>query len=175
MGTGYSLGCKKCGYEISGNLGVGFMFPLVYQETMEAAKAGKLGKTVKEFLEEHPDGTLNTGNAFLQCPECGDLKVGQDLSMYIRIPDVPRREQGRWSTAAPFPDAEYVSPGELEGEDTYRFHGYGNICEKCGKPMKPITIYDLDRRRYKEKSDQSDVPCPKCRELLWISVISMWD
>ena len=53
MGRGYSLGCKKCGYEISGNLGVGFMFLLVYQETLEAAKAGKLGRTVKEFLEKY--------------------------------------------------------------------------------------------------------------------------
>ncbi len=83
MGSGYSLKCRKCGYEFSANLGVGFMFPLAYQETMEAGKAGKLGKEVKRFLEEHPDGVMDCSSVILQCSECGALGCGPDLSMYV--------------------------------------------------------------------------------------------
>ena len=59
MGQGYSLCCKKCGYNINVNLGVGFMFPRVYEETLENAKAGKLGRNVQQFLKDHPDGALD--------------------------------------------------------------------------------------------------------------------
>ena len=51
MGQGYSLGCKRCGYKISANLGVGFAFPRVYEAVMKEAQDGKLGKTVQSFLE----------------------------------------------------------------------------------------------------------------------------
>ena len=42
MGQGYSLSCKKCGYKISANLGVGFAFPRVYEAVMKEAQDGKL-------------------------------------------------------------------------------------------------------------------------------------
>ena len=54
MGMGFTLHCRKCGYSISGNLGVGFFFPSVYQRTMAAARSGKLGETLKTFLDDHP-------------------------------------------------------------------------------------------------------------------------
>ena len=177
MGTGYTLRCRKCGYEISANLGVGFLFPLAYQETMEAARAGKLGKRYQQFLQEHPDGSLNTEVVFLQCEECGTLKSGQDLSMYIRNPDVPRREQGRWSVAAPFEGEDYVSPMELDRENTYTLYAPGHICRKCGKPMRTITQDELWKIKMKSGADcgRTEVFCPKCREPLWIESISMWD
>ena len=59
MGQGYSLGCKRCGYKISANLGVGFAFPRVYEAVMKEAQGGKLGETVQSFLKEHPDGALD--------------------------------------------------------------------------------------------------------------------
>ncbi len=177
MGTGYTLICKKCGYKISANLGVGFFFPRAYQQTMEAARAGKLGKTVKQFLEEHPDGAVNAESVFLQCTECGALKKGQDLSMYVRIPDVPRKERGIWAVAAPQADADYVSPMELKNDGTYQFYGYGNICSKCKKPMKPITDKELMKMGEVNEADRlrTEISCPKCKEPLWIEEIMMWD
>lgn len=177
MGTGYTLRCRKCGYETSANLGVGFLFPIAYQEAMEAARAGKLGKNVQQFLEEHPDGALNMESVFLQCTECGTLKSGPDLSMYIRNPDIPRREQGQWSALAPSEGADYVSPVELEEENTYILYAPGQICEKCGKPMKSIMQNDLmegDAMMEKERG-RTVISCPKCREPLWIDRTIMWD
>ena len=66
MGQRYSLCCKKCGYTISVNLGVGFMFPRVYEETLENAKTGKLGRNVQQFLKDHPDGALDCELVLLQ-------------------------------------------------------------------------------------------------------------
>lgn len=178
MGMGFTLHCRKCGYSISGNLGVGFFFPSVYQRTMAAARSGKLGETLKTFLDDHPDGALNTENVFLQCTDCGSLEFGQDLSMYIRNSAIPRREQGRWSVAAPYADEDYVSPMELERENTYELYGRGNTCKKCGKPMKPISDNDLEEQMNKdpENRGRTEIGCPVCKELLWVDDnIMMWD
>ena len=146
-------------------------------QEMEAAKSGKLGKRYQQFLEEHPDGSLNSEVVFLQCTECGVLKCGPDLSMYIRNPDVPRGERGRWSGAAPFEEADYVSPLELERENTYTLYAPGHICRKCGKPMRSITDNELSQVKYGSGADggQTDVSCPKCREPLWIDGVLFWD
>lgn len=177
MGTGYTLRCKKCAYKISANLGVGFFFPKVYQQTMEAAREGKFGETIRQFLQNHPDGALNIESVFLQCPECGSLKNGPDLSMYVRNQEIPRRENGRWSVAAPFEDADYVSPMELEQENTYVLYAPGHICKKCGKPLKSITENELVKRDAGEVQERGRtvISCPKCGNSLWIDDVIMWD
>ena len=177
MGTGYTLQCRKCGYKASGNLGVGFLFPLAHQKTMEAARAGEYGKTIRQFLEDHPDGALNTENVFLQCTGCGNLAFGMDLSMYIRKKDVQLREHGRWSVAAPFEEADYVSPMDLKEGDSYEFVAWGNVCEKCGKPMKPISDGDLlcQKNGYGEVDKQTVIQCPECKEPLYVADVLMWD
>ena len=177
MGSGFTLKCRKCGYEVSGNLGVGFLFPKVHLETMEAARAGEYGETIRQFLEDHPDGVLNTENVFLQCTGCGELAFGQDLSMYVRNKDVKRKEHGRWSVAIPFEGSDYVSPMELDRENTYEFVAWGNVCAKCGKPMKPISEDNLlcKKNSYGEIGEQTVLDCPKCREPLFIAERLMWD
>ncbi len=178
MGTGYSLHCRKCGYKISAGLGIGYMYPLAWKQTMEEARAGEYGETIRRFLEEHPDGTLIPENVLLQCTSCGNLDSGVDLSMYIRRPEVSRREHGRWSVAAPNEGAEYVSPMDRDDDQTYVLYARGNICEKCGKLMRPITDKELDAQRSKGKGPEteSEIPCPKCGELLWFDESGiMWD
>ncbi len=177
MGRGFTLQCRKCGYETSGNLGVGFFFPVDFQKTMEAARAGKYGETIRQFLIDHPDGTLNTENVFLQCTGCGELAFGQDLSMYIRNTDASRREHGRWSVAAPYEETDYVSSMELEQENAYEFVSWGNVCGKCGKLMKPISDGNLlcKENGCEEVGDQTVLNCPKCKEPLYIANMFMWD
>ena len=177
MGRGYMLRCGKCGYGIAADLGVGYNFPSVYRKTMEAARTGRYGGAVRQFLEEHPDGTLSTERVLLRCSGCGSLQCGPDLSMYLRKPDVPRREQGRWSVAAPYEGADYVSPMELEHEETYELYARGNRCGKCGETMQPITDDELEEqmRRHPQTRGQTEVRCPKCREWLRVESMLMWD
>ena len=177
MGQGYKVHCRDCGYGISANLGVGFRFPMVYQETMEAARAGQYGEEIRRFLEEHPEGTLNTETVLLQCTGCGHLECGPDLSMYVRRPDAPVGKKGRWSVEFPYEGAEYVSPTELKKDGAYEFVGRGHSCRECGKPMKPISASDLDRllRENCYEPCRAGIPGPESGKPLWIENHIMWD
>ena len=49
MGQGNEYRCTKCDYSFFANLGVGFGFPMVYREAMEAAKKVNLVKSSSYF------------------------------------------------------------------------------------------------------------------------------
>ena len=175
MGTGYSLKCRKCGYGFSANLGVGFMYPRVYQQTMEAGREGKFGKEVKRFLEEHPDGVLDCSSVILQCTECGALGCGPDLSMYVPGEDSPAPSSGNWSVACPHEGIPCVAPWDL---DEYNLFGlYDHRCKRCRGKMKIIKEKELEQLIHGADFENSPmkIPCPKCRERLWLSEVSMWD
>lgn len=175
MGRGYLLHCRKCGYEFSANLGVGFMFPRDYQQTMEAGKEGKLGKEVRQFLEEHPDGALDCNIVVLQCSECGKLESAPDLSMYVPGKDSPAPSSGNWSVAFPHEGTSCVAPWDL---DRYTLVGlYDHRCKKCKGKMKIIKEDEFERliRGADFDNHPTKMPCPKCKELLWLGEIMMWD
>ena len=178
MGTGFRFRCDGCGWKSGANLGVGFFFPKAYKQTMEAARAGKLGERIRQFLIDHPDGALNAEEVLLLCDGCGELGCGQDLSMYVRNPDVPRRLQDPWSVAASYEDADYVSPVELKRENTYEYYGPGHLCRKCGKPMRSVSEEDLTEQMHgdSDHAGRTEIPCPKCGELLrFDGPVIMWD
>ena len=83
MGSGCTMKCPQCGYEFGRSEGVGFMFPMVYQELVQKAKNGELGEEIKLFFSEHPDGAINADRTTLVCNECGNLSGDYDLTMYI--------------------------------------------------------------------------------------------
>ena len=175
MGHGQLFQCKKCGYELKAHLGVGFLFPKVYQETVEAAKTGQYGKTVQAFMEEHPDGVLNCDNVLLQCTECGELETEKDLSMYTPKPDVETKETGRWSVAFPFKGALYMAPWDLDKYDLVCH--YKHLCKKCGAEMKTVTEEEMEKQFGKMfcGAQKTSFACPKCGEYLWNVGDIMWD
>ncbi|WP_154649900.1 hypothetical protein [Butyrivibrio proteoclasticus] len=44
MGTGYRFKCKECGHEYSILLGIGFLYPKVYRDTLKKIADGKYGE-----------------------------------------------------------------------------------------------------------------------------------
>ena len=44
MGTGYCFHCNNCGHETEALLGIGFTFPEVCKETLNAVREGKYGE-----------------------------------------------------------------------------------------------------------------------------------
>ena len=175
MGRGYSLKCRKCGYGFSANLGVGFLFPAVYQKTIKAGREGKLGEEVKQFLEEHPDGALDCGKVVLQCTECGELDSAQDLSMYVPGEDSRAPSSGNWSVSCPHEGVPCVAPWDL---DTYELFGsYDHRCRKCRGKMKIIGEKEFEKLICGADPDHhpTKIPCPECREPLWLDEMLMWD
>ena len=83
MGMNYYLHCPVCGYEVGVSLGVGFLYPVVYQKTQEDAKNGKLGATLKKFFAQHPDGVVNPALVLAQCAKCGEYKSVPNFTMYL--------------------------------------------------------------------------------------------
>lgn len=175
MGEGYGFSCKNCGYTFQANLGIGFMFPSVYEEVMNKARSGKLGTDVQKFLMEHPDGALNCGTAVLRCTKCRELETDLSYDMYV-----PKRKQqaepkdGELSSAFPFEGAKYVMPMDLIS-DYDLVQRYPHRCAKCNGEMESISKGKQTRYGYEEVIDKRKLRCPHCRQPLVMSNVLMWD
>ncbi len=162
MGEGYTKTCDKCGYTFSCYEGVGFLFPMVYKETVQKAKAGKMGKTLKNFFDEHPDGAIEVVAVTLCCDKCGDLRGGIDLTMYIPKGEIPERSKDDcWCPTFPFSGEEYVTGSELE-EYYEKYADYPHKCGKCKGRMHVV-------------KDSRTLLCPNCKEPLRTTDTIMWD
>ena len=150
MGAGYSKMCPKCGFEFESLEGIGFLFPLVYKETVEDAKRGKLGDKIKEFFQEHEDGAINAERVTLCCDKCGCLSMDKDLTMYIPTED-----------GVPFEDLEYLTKNDL---DMYyeEYAKYEHRCDECGGTMRIL-----------DKNE--DMLCPECKIPMVEEQIICWD
>ena len=175
MGRGFGLVCRKCRYEFGIHLGVGFGFPQNYQNIMEAAKAGKLGREVRYFLRENPDGTLDCSQVLLQCTACDSLERGIDLSMFIPK-DQPYVTKGNWSVAFPMEEFSYVAPSDLKSHYRLVKH-YDHRCKQCKGRMRVITENHLTFRKpvSGEESALVNVNCPKCHVPMAVGSTLMWD
>ena len=157
MGIEYGFSCPKCNYRIFISLGVGFLFPIVYQETVEKAKAGEFGDTVKEFLNTFPEGRIDAETALYVCRECGNMEVLPELSMYIPKGELPEKDENLpWSVAFSFKGVSYVTHNDLE-KDYELFEEYKHKCSKCHGDYTLLTRYDIPNGMLK---------CPHCKEVL---------
>ena len=162
MGSGYKYGCPNCKFTFGCSTGVGFMFPAIYKETVQRARAGELGQEIKSFFEMHEDGAINAEEVMLCCDEYGHLATGKDLTMYTPKSGMPKQnEHGRWSIAAPFENENYVSEYELE-EFYDEYAKYKHTCEECGGNMH---VVGADEK----------LMCPKCRTQLELTGRFLWD
>ncbi len=161
MGIAYTKKCSKCNYSLYVSDGVGFMFPKVYEETIEKARKGELGQELKRFLEEHVDGAIDASYSIFRCNHCGELANYMNLTMYIPKSMTDKMDNGIWSGAFPFKGANYVVPSLLK--DFYIEYGkYHHKCETCGMDMQIV-------------EDDKKLVCPKCKVLLEESELVLWD
>ncbi len=162
MGTGYKLRCPSCGYAADIMLGVGFFYSMVYMETMESARSGKLGEDLKQFLVEHPNGVINPELRLVRCEKCGEYSSVPDLTMYLPRKDAnPKRTKGRWSVAVPATGMKYVY--NFDEYDVYK--PFQHRCGKC--QGKAVILHDPDVMK---------LECPHCKgRFLKIEEAAMWD
>lgn len=172
MGKGNAYRCTKCNYSFTAYIGVGFAFPTVYKETMEAAHKGELGDKIQQFVRTHPEGAINCENSIIRCNRCGDLICGPNLNMYLPKEDYTpaSAQQGQWSVAKPYEEADYVTPWELR--EHYKLTAkYPHHCEKCGSSAYVISENTLARR-----ITEGSIVCPCCENPMFVEGgVIMWD
>ncbi len=162
MGSGCTRTCPQSGFEYRSATGIGYMFPLVYAETVQKAKSGELGIELQEFFLEHEDGAINAERVDLCCEDCGYLSCKRDLTMYV--PDekkIAKMEQDPRTAGMYRKDAKYVTTYDLELFYT-EYAKYPHKCEKCGGKMKVM-------------EHNTELMCPKCKVPLETSRIYCWD
>ena len=147
MGCGNGYRCGKCGYELTLHTGFGMMYAMVYRETAEQARSGKLGEKLRQFYEQNPDGALDCSTGIYFCSKCKDAVCEPKLDMYLPKEDADGSKSE---------DGGAVWPMTLK--ERYRLYARGpHRCEKCGGTMRPNSPETLDR-----KVKDGRMPCPRC-------------
>ncbi|WP_026522821.1 hypothetical protein [Butyrivibrio sp. VCB2001] len=131
--------CSKCDYSFMSANGAGFLFSVIYEGTVQKAKDGELGKEIKGFLDEYPNGAINAENVTLCCDECGKLSQGQDFTMYLPNDESYKDiEHGRWIVGMPFESAAYVTSFDLI-EHYKEYARYQHKCMECRNNMLMVS------------------------------------
>lgn len=173
MGIELTCICEKCGYEFEADVGVGFLYPKVYVETIDAMKEGRFGQQGKEFLEAFPNGAISCENIVVQCNDCKKLMVVPELSLYVPKEGydfTKSNRKKRWSSGFSGNDYEYVSPIELN--DHYQlFEEYDHRCLYCNGHTSVVPGFT----ECMDKSIDKRVSCPECGSMIEINFTGIWD
>lgn len=79
MGYRIEVKCKKCKFKQMYHLGVGMMFPRVYQRIVDAVRNGEYGEEWKKFFEENTGAAIMAEQRLYQCFACKHLEKDYDL------------------------------------------------------------------------------------------------
>ena len=162
MGSGYTCTCKKCGFVFNAHVGVGFNYPSLYQETLKAAKSGKLGKKARSFIINNPEGAIDPKRVVARCEKCGQYESVPDLSMYIPKEGNPAsKNRENWTVATRGDATEYV----FDFDTNYELkETYDHKCKECGGRLTVIG-----------EELQAHMPCHICDGEIVPELNILWD
>ena len=171
----YMLHCRECGYGLPVYFGSCVIHPGDYAKIVKAVRLGVYGASPMKALKETPMGVLDCDRILLQCPECGTLSSEPDLTVYG--PKIPAQVKGsrKWPLDYPGSGFTYAAPWNIRGYTLA--HRVEHTCPKCTAVTKIITEDDLGDWECQHDYDKepTDIQCPKCRSLLWMSGRTVWD
>lgn len=149
MGSGYQFMSSKCNEIYGIYLGIGMLYPNVYEETVKDIKNGTFGKEWKQFYEDTENVAVDVENRIYICPDCGSWKQEKGLSLYA-----PNNEYALKDVKKGFPIfyGNDSIPAMFGHKPEYRLvKEYEHKCDKCGIKMR-----EADNR------ELYGLPCPKC-------------
>ena len=81
MGHGISVICNDCGKKEYLTVGIGFMYPDIFQDTLGEIKQGKYGKEWQVLCNSAEYVAVDAERYFFLCNKCNhwDLSLGMDL------------------------------------------------------------------------------------------------
>lgn len=161
MGTGYNYVCKTCGKEFTAYLGVGFMYPQLYQDVMNSAREGKLGIKVKQFVIDNPHAAIDPKSVIAKCEKCGNYEAVSDLGMYLpKKGNSPFIHKGNWTVGDCDNKNEYV----FEFDQYDLIDRYDHKCSSCGGRMQVL-----------QDEEPESLKCPACGDEMVVRDVIMWD
>ena len=156
MGNGFLIRCKKCSYEYRALLGIGMLFPTVYQETVSGIKEGKFGEEYQKFFEEHPDAAVNCEAYMAVCQDCGAFDTVKSLSLFL-----PKKNEEKTLTFGCLTFEDLKADYKIAKK-------YPHKCSSCGGDLKPIDLID--------ELSKKAVRCPKCKDEMQLTEdLLLWD
>ena len=164
MGIGLNFKCQKCGKEYRVMRGVGMMFPLTYERTMEAIKEGRYGEQWKQIVTETSYAAVNAEKEVYLCSSCGSWRTERNLSLYRpNDPEQIRTKQYGIKTVEEWGDVPYVDRDDLK-RDYKLIKAFPHKCGKCGKRMRKAKEAEIKK-----------LPCPRCGTVNSSNGILLWD
>ncbi len=163
MGQGYGYKCKKCKHEYSIYLGVGMMYPEVYQRTVKAALDGAYGEEWRALMNSQKYMDIDASKDLYVC-NCGAWKLEENLSVYAPndLSDIENKQYGIRNVKE-WGHVPYVS--WYHREQGYHFiKAYVHKCDKCGMKMHKV-----------DEDKIGSLQCPKCGCENDITSIINWD
>ncbi len=134
MGEGISFTCKHCGKENCALWGIGMIFPLSYQETIQQVKNVECGAEYKELAESFPLFAVNSEKYVFTCDRCNTWRCDKDMSLYVpnNIEKYKRKkiDEMYW----PY----YETEDSLE-QDYRLVKKVNHRCDKCKRPMRRMS------------------------------------
>ena len=155
MGSGVGFKCSKCGHKYSYGTGVGFLFPMVYEELLTSVKEGEYGEEWKNLALKNENVAIDAEIHLYCCKSCGGWDTEKGLTLYVpKDPEVIKQkeqeEKRPWCVGFDFKNASYVTSYDLR-EYYSVLKRYIHKCPNCGKPMHKAT-----------REEANNLPCPKC-------------
>ena len=149
MGLGYSYKCSKCKKKYEVFMGIGMLYPQVYEETVTKVKNGKLGKEWKNLFEKTDNVAIDVEDHVYCCPECKAWKKEKGLSLYVPANKYALEDV---KSGLPIFYGEDSIPAMMgEKPDYSLLKEYEHKCKKCGTKMHEASEEEL-----------MSLPCPKC-------------
>lgn len=157
MGYGKIFRCKHCGYVFEMLIGIGMAFPMKYEETMEAARNGELGESLKIFLAQHPNCALDITRAPYECEKCGLYFNADRLDAYLPKCETKSNEGESqiWSVSIPGKWYKYVTPHEIKSNYDLALK-YQHHCHECGGMLRELSDGKIEK----------GLECPQCCSIM---------
>lgn len=136
MGRGYEATCGKCKHDNQVFLGVGMMFPKVYQDLIEGIRKGEFGEEWRTLESDGEFVAVDARKRLFLCPECGGWEVEPSLSLYAPLDTEAVKEKMYGDRSlAERGYVPYVMSHELARE--YRLiKEWVHVCPRCGSVMR---------------------------------------
>lgn len=138
MGSGYWFKCNNCRKRYTVQLGIGYLYPKVYRETVEAITNGDYGKKWQNLYSGTQGAVVDASQKLFICDNCNNWENAKDLSIY----DPGNTQQDT---------DQIVMPHELQ-QHYHLVKEHTQTCSKCGAPMRKVPDDNIP----------SVLPCPKC-------------